>query len=108
MSKSNVIPFRTRNARLATTVDAVPVRLVWPKLADFRAAVAPAVRFCRTIGTGVRWIAWILSLPVHAILFLYVGMLSVLSFIGMTVYVVTFLTLAWLFVDMFLDYLARP
>ena len=108
MSKSNVIPFRTRNAHHATTVHAVSVRLVWPRLADFRAALAPAVRFCRMLGTCMRWIAWVFSLPVQAILLLYVGIISILSFIGMTVYVVTFLTLAWLFVDILFDYLARP
>jgi hypothetical protein len=82
MSNLNAIPFRMRNAPRSTRLHAVPVRLAWPKLTDLRAALAPAIRVCRMIGTGVCWIAWVFSLPVQAILLLYVGILSVLFFIG--------------------------
>ncbi|MVF24621.1 hypothetical protein EVC37_23915 [Methylocaldum sp. BRCS4] len=105
MNRENVVPFRHGTAGPARPPLKGP-RLVWPKRADVIAAVAPIARAGRITLTGARAIAWVLSLPYHAVIRLYVGILWVIEFFRAMVFVTVFLMLGWLLIQMVRDYLA--
>jgi hypothetical protein len=56
--------------------------------------------------TGARAVAWVLSLPYHAVMLVYVGILRMIEFFGAMIFVTVFLMLGWLLIQMVQDYLA--
>jgi hypothetical protein len=56
--------------------------------------------------TGVRALVWVLSLPYHAVMLVYIGILWVIEFFRAMIFVTVFLMLGWLLIQMVRDYLA--
>ncbi|MGX2042301.1 hypothetical protein ACWJKU_19545 (plasmid) [Methylocaldum sp. MU1018] len=102
MNRENVVPFRSGTAGRTQPPLKGP-RLVWPTRTDVIAAIARAGRMTLT---GARAIAWVLSLPYHAVIRLYVGILWMIEFFRALVFVTVFLMLGWLLIQMVRDYLA--
>ncbi|MVF24850.1 hypothetical protein EVC37_25105 [Methylocaldum sp. BRCS4] len=70
------------------------------------AAITPPTRVGRMTLTGARAVAWVLSLPYHAVMLVYVGILRMIEFFGAMIFVTVFLMLGWLLIQMVQDYLA--
>jgi hypothetical protein len=102
MNRANVVPFRSETAR-RTQSPLKGSRLIWPTRTDVIAAIARAGRMTLT---GARAIAWVLSLPYHAVMLVYIGILRVIEFFGAMVFVTVFLMLGGLLIQMVRDYLA--
>jgi hypothetical protein len=105
MNRENVVPFRSGTAGRTQPPLKGP-RLVWPTRTDVIAAIAPIARVGRMTLTGARAVVWILSLPYHAVMRVYVGILWLIEFFGALVFVTVFLMLGWLLIEMVRDYLA--
>jgi hypothetical protein len=105
MDKANIVPFRSGTARRTRPPLKGP-RWVWPTRTDVIAAVAPIMRAGRMTLTGVRALVWVLSLPYHAVMLVYVGIVWGIEFFGAIVFVTVFLMLSWLLIEMVRDYLA--
>jgi len=104
MNRANVVPFRSGTAGRTRPPLKSP-RLVWPTRTDVIAAVAPVMRVGRMTLTGARAVAWILSLPYHAVMLVYVGILCIIEFFRAMVFAAVFLMLGWLLIQMVRDYL---
>jgi hypothetical protein len=105
MNRANVVPFRSGTAGPARPPLKSP-RLVWPTQTNVIAAVAPVMRVGRMMLAGARAVIWVISLPYHAVMLLYVGILRVIEFFGAMIFVTVFLMLGWLLIRMVQDYLA--
>jgi hypothetical protein len=105
MNRANVVPFRSGTAGHTRQPLKGP-RWVWPTRTDVIAAIAPVARVGRMTLTGARAVTWVLALPYHAVMRLYVGILWVIEFFGALVFVTVFLMLGWLLIQMVRDYLA--
>ncbi|MBP1152561.1 hypothetical protein JOD69_004425 [Methylocaldum sp. RMAD-M] len=105
MDRTNVVPFRSGTARRTRPPLKGP-RLVWPTRTDVIAAISPLARAGRMTLTGARAVLRILSLPYHAVMLVYVGILRVIEFFRVMVFVTVFLMLGWLLIQMVRDYLA--
>lgn len=105
MNRRNVVPFRSGTAGRTQPPLKGP-RLVWPTRTDVIAAIAPVMRMGRMTLRGARAAVWVLSLPYHAVMLLYVGILRVIEFFRAMVFVTVFLMLGWLLIQMVRDYLA--
>jgi hypothetical protein len=104
-NRANVVPFRSGTAG-RTRPQLKGPRLVWPTRIDVIAAIAPLARVGQMTLTGARAVVWILSLPYHAVMLVYVGILRVIEFFRVMVFVTVFLMLGWLLIQMVRDYLA--
>jgi|GEM_PF-2567529 hypothetical protein len=105
MNRENVVPFRSGTAGRTRPPLKGP-RRVWPTRTDVIGAVAPLARAGRMTLTGARAIAWVLSLPYHAVMLVYVGILWVIEFFRAMVFVTVSLMLGWLLIQIVRDYLA--